>query len=137
MTENMRKFLELVKQDEALMEKLSALREAEPGDAMEQVIGLAKEKGVSLTAADFAAPEGELSDDALESAAGGFGFFGAWFGGLFGNSAGARNLKYVPGQSGAPVAQTMEYRPVPGGVTAQKLGGAGNRPTPPGGVTLV
>ena len=137
MTENMQKFLELVQQDEVLMEKLSALREAEPEEAMEQVIGLAKEKGVSLTAADFAAPEGELSDDELENAAGGFGFFGAWFGGLFGNSAGARNLKYVPGQGGAPVAQTMEYRPVPGGVTAQKLGGAGNRPTPPGGVMLV
>lgn len=47
MTENMRKFLELVKQDEEMTARLSALREAEPGDAMEQVIGLAKEKRLS------------------------------------------------------------------------------------------
>ena len=137
MTENMRKFLELVKQDEVLMEKLSALREAEPEEVKEQVIGLAKEKGLTLTAADFVpAPEGELSDDELENAAGGFGFFGAWFGGLFGNSAGAQNLKYVPGQSGAPVAQTMEYRPSQGG-TVQRLGDIGKNPAPSGGTMLV
>jgi len=136
MTENMQKFLEFVQQDEVLMEKLSALREAEPEEAKEQVIGLAKEKGLTLTAADFAAPEGELSDDELENAAGGFSFFGIWFGGLFGNSAGARNLKYVPGQSGAPVAQTMEYRPSQGG-TVQRLGDIGKNPAPSGGTMLV
>jgi len=137
MTENMQKFLELVKQDEEMTVRLAALREAEPGEAMEQVIGLAKEKGLTLTAADFAAPEGELGDDDLEDVAGGFSFFITWFPGLFGNSTGAQNLKYAPEQSGAPVAETLEYRPVPGGVTAQKLGDVGKRPTPPGGVTLV
>jgi len=136
MTENMQKFLELVQQDEALMARLSALREAEPEEAKEQVIGLAKEKGLTLTAADFAAPEGELSDDELENAAGGFSFFGIWFGGLFGNNAGVQNLKYVPGQSGAPVAQTMEYRPSQGG-TVQRLGDIGKNPAPSGGTMLV
>ena len=65
MTENMKKFLEQVSADKALMEQVVTLDK-------EALIALAKEWGLELTEADFVAPEGEIAADALETVAGGY-----------------------------------------------------------------
>ena len=65
MTENMQKFLELVKQDEEMTARLAALREAEPGEAMEQVIGLAKEKGLVGMECYYSLYDGETTSLSL------------------------------------------------------------------------
>ena len=62
MTENMKKFLELVSADKQLMEKVSVAQK-------DMLIAIAKENGIELIEADFAAPTGELSDDELDSIA--------------------------------------------------------------------
>ena len=66
MTDNLKAFLEAVSNDAECIEKLKT---ASP----EAIIALAKEKGFTLTADDLkkAAPSGELSDDELETVAGG------------------------------------------------------------------
>lgn len=66
MTENMKKFLELVSKDEALVAKVNAADK-------NALIALAKELGVELTEADFEHPN-KLSDDELDVAGGG----GTW-----------------------------------------------------------
>ncbi|MBQ3484830.1 MAG: Nif11-like leader peptide family RiPP precursor [Clostridia bacterium] len=64
MTENMKKFLEAVSQNEELAKKLSAM-------TMEGLLALAKELGVELTEADFEKPDGKLDENELEAVAGG------------------------------------------------------------------
>ena len=64
MTENMKKFLEAVSKDEALAEKVSGEKD------VNALIALAKELGVTLTAADFEESH-EISDDDLDAVAGG------------------------------------------------------------------
>ncbi len=67
MTENMKKFLELVSQeDEAYVKKVTSLDK-------EGVIALAAEKGITLTDADFtqSEEEGEVSLDEADAVAGG------------------------------------------------------------------
>lgn len=65
MTENLKKFLELVSKDEALTAKIGTMGEKE-------LIALAKELGVELTNADLAKPAvQELEDDDLDTVAGG------------------------------------------------------------------
>lgn len=66
MTENMKKLLELTSENEELKDKLSNV-------SRKEVIALAKEYGIELTDADFAAQTGgeELSDDELDAVAGG------------------------------------------------------------------
>ena len=64
MSENMKKFLELVSKSEELCEKASAADK-------EALIAMAKELGVALTDADFEKPTAELSDDELDTVAGG------------------------------------------------------------------
>lgn len=52
-------------------EKLKALSAESQDEIQMKIIGLLKEYGVELTAEDLKAPDGELSDDELESVAGG------------------------------------------------------------------
>ena len=70
MTENMKKFLEAVSKDEALQAKVNVLA-SEKETAMAGVIAIAKELGIELTEADFAQPNGEISEDELEAVSGG------------------------------------------------------------------
>ena len=65
MNENLKKFLEKVSEDKALAEKVSA--EKDPA----ALIPLAKEMGIELTEADLKRPVEELSDDELDTVAGG------------------------------------------------------------------
>jgi predicted ribosomally synthesized peptide with nif11-like leader len=75
MTENMKVFLEKVSADEALAEKVKALGDIQDKkEAIAATIQLAEEAGCTLTEADFAQPSGELSDDDLDSVAGGAAF---------------------------------------------------------------
>lgn len=64
MTENMKNFLAKVSEDKSLAERASKLEKAE-------LILLAKELGVELNEADFAQPEGEISEGELTSVTGG------------------------------------------------------------------
>lgn len=64
MTENMKKFLELVSQSEELCARVNAADK-------EALIAMAKELGVELTEEDFTQPSGELDDDELDAVAGG------------------------------------------------------------------
>lgn len=64
MTANMKQFMELVSADKELGLKVSAADKS-------ALILIAKEHGIELTAEDFAAPVGEVSDDELEAVAGG------------------------------------------------------------------
>jgi len=65
MTENMRKFLEAVSQNEEMTAKVGAM-------GKEELIALAKELGIELTEADLEKPAvQELDDDDLDTVAGG------------------------------------------------------------------
>ena len=64
MSENLKKFLEAASKDEALAAKIGSEKDAAV------LIGLAKELGIELTAADFDESH-ELSDDDLDAVAGG------------------------------------------------------------------
>ena len=64
MTENMKKFLEVVSKDEALAAKVGTMKK-------EELPALAKALGIELTEADFEAPAGELNEDELDTVAGG------------------------------------------------------------------
>ena len=65
--EQLKAFLEKVKADTSLQEKLN---EAADADA---VVEIAKEAGFSITAEDMQSSTAELSDEELEEAAGGTG----------------------------------------------------------------
>ena len=65
MNENLKKFLEKVSEDKALAEKVNANNDPAT------LIALAKELGVELTEADLKMPVEELSDDELDTVAGG------------------------------------------------------------------
>ncbi len=73
MSENMKKFLELVSKDETLKQKMQAFSDMEPKDAISASIALAKELGIELSEADFAKEElgSELIDDELDAVVGG------------------------------------------------------------------
>jgi predicted ribosomally synthesized peptide with nif11-like leader len=64
MTENMKKFLEAVSQREELLAKINDM-------GKEELLALAKELNVELTEADLVKPAQELSDDELDTVAGG------------------------------------------------------------------
>ena len=65
MTENLKKFLELVSKDEALAAKIGTM-------GKDELIALAKGLGIELTDADLTKPAAqELSDDDLDTVAGG------------------------------------------------------------------
>ena len=64
MNENLKKFLEAVSQQKELSAKVNAM------DA-EELLSLAKELGIALTEADLVKPVQELSDEELDTVAGG------------------------------------------------------------------
>ncbi len=64
MTDNMKKFLELISGNEELTAKLN-------GASKEETIAIAKENGIELTDADFEAASGEIADDDLGAVSGG------------------------------------------------------------------
>ena len=74
MSDNMKKFLELVSKDENLKKKLEKLDNTVYEQASQAGIALAKEFGIELTEADFVRKEsdGELSDDELDAVSGGW-----------------------------------------------------------------
>lgn len=77
MSENLKKFLDLIENDKELEAKAIACNEAGPDGAIAATIALAKEYGIELTEADFEAKaetaSGELDDDELDAVAGGRG----------------------------------------------------------------
>ena len=70
MTENMKKYLELISGDEEAMKNLNEQEPSSIQEAKERIIADAAEKGITLTEEDFA-ETGELSEDELEAVAGG------------------------------------------------------------------
>ncbi len=73
MSENMKRFLELISKDENLKKKMMELDAMAPEKGLQETIALAKKHGIELSEADFAEEEtiGELSDDELDAVAGG------------------------------------------------------------------
>ncbi|KZR80516.1 Nitrogen fixation protein of unknown function [Prochlorococcus marinus str. MIT 1342] len=65
--EQLKAFLEKVKADTSLQEKLKAASDADA------VVSIAKEEGFSISADDIKAQQSELSDEELEGVAGGAG----------------------------------------------------------------
>ena len=80
--EQLKAFLEKVKGDTSLQEKLKAAADAET------VVVIAKETGFSISADDLTNAKSELSEKELEAVAGGAGF---WADDIF---------SYVPGRDG-------------------------------------
>ena len=64
MTDNMKKLLELVSQNEELVKKVNTA-------SKEELMAMAIELGVELSEADFKQESAELSDDELDAVAGG------------------------------------------------------------------
>ena len=75
MSENMKKFLELVSKDENLKQRMQVCNDMEPAKAIQAGIALAKELGIDLSEADLVKNESgdELNDDELDAVAGGGG----------------------------------------------------------------
>lgn len=71
MSENLKKFLELIANDPELLEKAKQLKADNPEKTKEIAIAFAKDNGFALTVADFEVPEGVLSDAELDTIAGG------------------------------------------------------------------
>ena len=70
MSENLKRFFEFVSKDEVLQEKMKALS-VDRENAVAYIIALAKEIDIELSEADFAQPDGEISEDELETINGG------------------------------------------------------------------
>lgn len=64
MNANLKKLVDLASEDKELSAKLQSADK-------EQVIALGKERGITLTEADFESPKGKVSDDELAAVAGG------------------------------------------------------------------
>ena len=73
MTENMKKYLELISNDEEAQKKLNKQAAESIQEAKEKIIADAAVKGITLTEEDFAdtADTDELSEDELDAVAGG------------------------------------------------------------------
>ena len=73
MTENMKKYLELLSKDEEAQKKLNEQEQASIQEAKEKIIADAAERGITLVEEDFATPAdtGELAEDELEAVVGG------------------------------------------------------------------
>ena len=95
MSDNMKKFLELVSKDENLKQKTLAFNDMEPEKAIRASIALAKELGIELSEADFAKEKSGdgLSDEELDAVAGGGGC-GCPFGG-YGEGTDYRGRSYT------------------------------------------
>lgn len=66
MNENLKALFEMAKADPELGEKMAAMDK-------DELIALAKEKGIELGEEDFTPPAEEMGDSELENTAGGFG----------------------------------------------------------------
>ncbi len=64
MSEKMKKFLEVLSEDKELKRKATDM-------SKEELVALAKEKGIELMDEDFEVPEGELSEREMSDVAGG------------------------------------------------------------------
>ena len=74
MTENAKKWLELVSTDPELQQKTKELQTETIDQQKAKITELARAHGITLTEEDFAIPQdGELSDDELDAVAGGGG----------------------------------------------------------------
>ena len=75
MSENLKKFLDLIGSDKELEAKALACNELDEEKGREAMLALAKERGIELTAADLEKQEEptsrELDDDELDAVAGG------------------------------------------------------------------
>ena len=114
MTENMKKYLELISKDEKAQKKLNEQEPASIQEAKEKIIKDAAEKGITLTEEDFAetADIGELSEDELDAVAGGKKCYCAVGGGGESSYAtqktcacvvGGSGMYDIPNQSGIPI----------------------------------
>ena len=125
MSDNMKKFLELVSKDENLKQRMQACNDMEPADAIHAGIALAKELGIELSEADFAKNESgdELNDEELDAVAGGGGCACAAAGGgggteINGNIYGCACAIY--GQGGDGSADDFNCICILGGVGADE-----------------
>ena len=77
--EQLKAFLEKVKADTSLQEKLKAAADADAADAdaadADAVTAIAKEAGFNVSADDLTKAQSELSDEELEGVAGGVWWF--------------------------------------------------------------
>ena len=74
MTENMKKWLELVSRDNSLKSRVAAVGEMHSSQSRKKIIELAKQNGISLSQQDFEESREEpcgLSDEDLENVTGG------------------------------------------------------------------
>ena len=71
MSENLKRFFKFVSKDEVLQEKMKALS-ADRENAVAYIIALAKEIDIELSEADFTQPDGEISEEELETISGGY-----------------------------------------------------------------
>ncbi len=75
MTDNMKAFMDALKNNEELKKKfdeISNKEQAEQKDYNDEYIALGKECGITLTDEDFELDEEDLSDEDLENVSGGF-----------------------------------------------------------------
>lgn len=93
MTENMKKFLELVSKNDELSKKMNDATK-------EDVLALAKELGIELTEADFEQQSAELSDDELDTVVGGGHCVCVGSGGGTADSVGERPCACITGGGG-------------------------------------
>lgn len=77
MTEQMKKFLEAVSTDEALMTRLDEIGSLGKDEAASAFLAFAKERGYELTADDLKIEEGELEEINLDDVSGGAGYMQA------------------------------------------------------------
>lgn len=68
MSENLKKFVEIVSKDAELAKKLSTTKKEELGEKIKLAISIAKEKGIELIENDFLG----MSENDLKAAAGGY-----------------------------------------------------------------
>lgn len=103
MTDNMKKFLELVSGNDALAAKFS-------NASKDEIIAIAREQGITLTEADFESTA-EVSDDELNAVAGGKECYCAIGGGGTGESSnGTRTCACVAGGVGHMDGDTIKSR---------------------------
>ncbi len=74
--EQLKAFIEKVKADTSLQEKLKAASDADA------VVAIAKEAGLSISADDLKKAQSEISEEELEGVAGGLNWESFWNGGI-------------------------------------------------------
>lgn len=98
MTENMKKYLELISKDEEAKKKMAGQENADAGEMKKRIIADAAERGIVLTEEDFAEMS-ELTEDALGEVAGG-GVIACFYGGGSGSGGNGFGFGFGFGNSG-------------------------------------